>query len=809
MEHDVSFGRWLLQRRKALDLTRDNLSQCVACSAATIRKIEAEERRPSKEIAERLAECLAIAPDERLAFLRFARGEPAQQLPTPPGRPDNPAPWRVRPRPLSNLPASLTPLIGREQEAAAVGSLLARPHVRLLTLTGTGGIGKTRLSMQIAADLLDAFTDGVWFVDLAPIGDPGLVAATIAHTLGVKQPGRQALVEHLKVYLREKCLLLVLDNFEQVVAAGPLLNDLLQAAARLKLLVTSRTPLHIAGEQEFPVPPLALPNPKHRSPLATLEQSAAAALFIQRAQGVKPDFTATDANAPTVAEICVRLDGLPLALELAAARVKVLAPQALLARLDHRLQLLTGGARDMPARHQTLRATIDWSYNLLHADEQRLFERLAVFTGGCTLEAAAAVGLADDTGSDMLDRLQLLVDQSLLQQAEGPMGEPRFRMLETIREYAWERLVASGEVEVLRQRHAEYFRQLAEAAEAKFRGVHQGEWMARLAAEQDNLRAALIWVVERREGETALRLAGALGYFWTASGQLSEGRQWIEAALATTQQAQAAVPDVGPASALRAKALQWAAWAAQLQGDFGAARLRFEEALTLNRARTDTQAIAWSLEMLAMVANQQGDFAASREWHAEAIALQRELGDPSILAAMLNNEGCRAYLAGDDARAVPLLEESLALHRQVGDTSPRLGLTLDSLGRVLSEHGDHARARALLTEALHFAQHYGSRSNLMWELEGFACLAAPEGMAQGKPVEGAQRAARLFGAAEALLEPSGELLPPAERSVHERHVAIARAQMDEAAWQAAWAEGRAMTLEQAVAYALEPAATLP
>ena len=704
----------------------------------------------------------------------------------------------------NNLPLQPSPFIGRERELTAVGERLQRGDVRLLTLTGPGGTGKTRLALQVAADLLDMFEDGAWLVNLATLTDPARVVPEIAQTLGVQEVGGQPIRATLAHFLCDKQLLLVLDTVEHVLQAADELSALVGAAAGVKVLATSRSALRLYNEHEYPVPPLDVPNPKRLPPLDRLLQYEAVRLFIQRAQAVKPDFQVTSANAPAVAEICARLDGLPLAIELAAARTKMLPPEALLHRLSHRLRLLTGGARDLPARQQTLRAAIDWSYRLLEPAEQMLFARLAVFVSGCTLEAVDTVCNADgDLAIDPFDGMASLLDKSLLRQGEGQESEPRFVMLETIHEYAWERLELRGEGEVLRQRHAAYFVQLAEAAEAELRGAHQGVWMARLAVEQDNLRAALGLVLERQEGETALRLAGILGDVLNASGQLSEARQWIEAALAMPQQAHTVVPDAGPASVVRVDALHQAAHLARDQGDYGVARLRFEEALALVRARADTRGIAWTLVMLAMIADGQGDYATAREWHAEALALQREVGDPSMLAVMLNNAGWEAYLAGDDTRALALLEESLALLRQAEDTTWPLAITLDSLGKVLIARGDHARARPLLTEGLHLAQQRGSRSNVMLALEGLAWLAAPEGTAQGAPVEGARRAARLFGAAQALRETRGELAPPADHSEHERHVAIARAQMGEAAWQVAWGEGWAMTLEQAIEYALQ------
>src|SRR5438067_9139270 len=400
------------------------------------------------------------------------------------------------------LPVSLTKLVGREHEVQSIHALLLRPDVRLLTLTGTAGVGKTRLAFEVARELVHDFADGVHFVSLAPISDPALVIPTIAHSMGLMESGSQPVLELLKISQRDKQRLLALDNFEQVVSAAPQLVDLLTACSKLKLLATSREVLHVRGEQEFAVPPLAVPDLKRLPDLVALSQYEAVALFISRAQAVQPDFQVTATNARTIAEICMRLDGLPLAIELAAARMKLLPPQALLARLDQRLAVLTGASRDVPARQQTLRNTIAWSYNLLDAVEQRLFRRLSVFVGGCTLQAAEALcaALCDEDGAvPVLDGVASLIDKSLLQQVEQEGKEPRLVMLETIREYGLERLAASGEMEATRQAHATYCLQLSEQAELELGGPQQTAWLEQLEREHDNLRAALQWTVEQRE----------------------------------------------------------------------------------------------------------------------------------------------------------------------------------------------------------------------------------------------------------------------------------------------------------------------
>src|SRR6266480_4279686 len=471
---------------------------------------------------------------------------------------------------LHNVPAQLTPLIGREKELQAVITLLRQPGVRLVTLTGTGGVGKTRLGLQVATDMLDDFVEGVYFVPLASISDAGLVVNTINRVFGVKETGDLAPFDLLKSYIQDRHLLLLLDNFEQVLPAAPGLANLLAACPRLKVLVTSRAVLHIRGEYDFSVSPLELPDLAHLPQTEILSQYAAVSLFLQRAQAAIPDFQVTSTNARTIAEICVRLDGLPLAIELAATRVKLLPPQALLTRLEHRLQVLTSQARDVPLRQQTLRNMLAWSYDLLEAREQKLFRRLSVFVGGCTLGAVEGIyTILGDMPAYLLDEVSLLIDESLLQQTEQEAEEPRLAMLETIREYGQEKLDASGETESTRQAHALYYLSLAEDAEIEIGGARQAAWLERLEREHDNLRAALQWSLEQAENEeatddersmeTALRLGGALREFWRIHGYISEGRNFLERALEASGGIEASV---------QAKALIAAANLAFIQSDY-------------------------------------------------------------------------------------------------------------------------------------------------------------------------------------------------------------------------------------------------
>ncbi len=602
-----------------------------------------------------------------------------------------------------NLPVQPTPLIGREREVAAVQQLLLREDVRLLTLTGPGGSGKTRLGLHVAAELSDHFTDGIYFVNLAPISDAELVVPTVAQTLGVKESPTRSMVEQLQAFLQEKLLLLVLDNFEQVVSAAPRLSDLLARCSHLKLLVTSRAVLHLSAEHEFAVPPLSLPDLKHLPDLVTLSQYEAVALFIARAQALKPDFQVSNATAPAVAEICARLDGLPLAIELAAARIKLLPPPALLARLGRRLAVLTSGVRDAPARQQTLRRTIEWSYQLLDADEQRLFRRLSVFVGGCTLQAIEAVCAAVDTQPPallVLDGAASLIDKSLLRQTEQEAAEPRFVMLETIREYGREALEASGEAEVTHRAHAAYYLALAEAAELAWNSPQQAVWFVWLEKAHDNLRAAMNWLLERGEAERAFRLGTALWWFWYAQEHRHEG--WNELSRALERSEGVAVP-------LRARAL-WAA--GSLAGSLGhveRGEVLCQESLALFRGIGDIQGMGDATFHLAHVAFARWDLAAARSLFEESLVFLRETGDKTLTAWALSALALVVLYQGEYARVHPLAEQAGETFREVGDTSG-VAMALMTLARVVFWQGDLARAQTLAEEVLARASETGITS---------------------------------------------------------------------------------------------------
>lgn len=825
----TNFGDLLKYLRRRAGLTQQELAIGVGYSVSQISRLEKNRRVPdTAAIAARFVPELDLEGEplwvERLLDLAAAcHNEPgetnqaidAQKIETPP----------------HNLPLQLTGFVGRENEIAEITRLLI-PHssttqnVRLLTLTGMGGSGKTRLALEAAAALLSEFPGGVWFVNLAPIRDSQLVVQTVVQTLGLRLPGNQTPLDRLKEHLRGKVILLILDNYEQVSDAASWLTELLLAMPTLKLLVTSRVPLHLYGEREFLVPPLSIPHPETRS-VQVLAENEAAALFVQRAQSVQRDFQLTPENVTAVAEICVRLDGLPLAIELAAARVRVLSPNELLARSSSRLSLLTGGARDLPARLQTLRNTIDWSYDLLNPEEQRLFARLGVFVGGWVLNAAERVCNAEgDLPGDMVDRLDSLLDHNLIQKNVTNNGAARFGMLETLREYALQRLAASGELEMLRQYHAECYLAYIESVLPKtFGTAPTGSAVTRILEEQDNLRAALEWsLVTKGNAQTGLRIAEAVSPLFIIR---AERRAWLERALAHAD------AEGGYDPATRARVIRYLGEIQALLGDYAGGEKRFLEALVVFQQLGDRAWIVASMERWGWVARERGEASTADARLERALELARELNNYHLIVAVTNSLAETMTMRGETVVARQLLEGILPGERDSKD-SVALSWTLNHLGHVAQAEGDYTRATTLYLESLSLFREYNGMTGIIETLyslgetalaQGDAtharlhlsetlaltqksflplcitwCLAGLAGVAMLN--EEPERSALLWGAAESLRQRLGGREGPATHDVHEQIKMRVRRQLGEAAFAQAEAKGRRLTMEEAIAAAL-------
>jgi len=763
--------------------------------------------------------CLAKEIDRRYASTRDLARELAairDHFTEKPVRP-------VETRP-ANIPVQRTRFVGREKEVAAVQELLSRPNVRLVTITGPPGIGKTRLAVEVAGGLVHQFPAGAHYVPLSALNDPGLIASVVVEALGLRGNGIQSPLEILRKSLHDSLrapMLLLMDNFEHLIRAAPTVAELLATAPNLKILVTSRSALHVYGEHEFPVPPLALPDARSTPTLEALSKFPAIALFVERAIAAKPDFELKPENARAVADICARLDGLPLAIELAAARVKVLSPASMLTRLASRLQLLTGGAQDLPHRQQTLRATMDWSYDLLSAAEQKLFRRLAVFMGGSNLEGVEAVcDAACDLDLDLLDGTASIVDKSLLQQIEQADGEPRFVMLETIREYALEKLKVALEENSTKRAHAAYCLVLAEEA-GEQSDAKEPEWLGRFTLEHDNFRAALEWLTETGDAEWGLRLGAALFRFWEMRELITEGRDRLGKLLN--------LPAPAPPTKLRQRVVFSAGVLACEQADYNSAdplfrealdiarqlgdkrgiavslnalgvndRNRgepavahslFEESLGLWRELGDQKAVARALSNLANVVKSQGDFARARGLHAECLSIFTGLGDRAGVAWSLNSQGDVARDEGDFAGAQMLYEQGLAIFRALGDYWGIAG-TLNDLGNLAREQRQAATAHSLYRESLKVFQALEHKRGIARLLECFACLAT----AESEP----ERSLRLAGAAAALRQNIGAPLTPAEQAKLEALLEPARQALSNTRSATAWLDGWSMPVERAI-----------
>jgi predicted ATPase/tetratricopeptide (TPR) repeat protein/DNA-binding XRE family transcriptional regulator len=814
-DRSMDFGYLLRTARRSAGLTQEMLAESAGISTRAISDLERGiNRAPRRDTLDMLAEALELTGEERSQWERARRLQARRTGDS----------TRI---PASgqagvHLPAPLTSFVGRENEIERVVDLLQQPDIRLLTVTGPGGVGKTRLSLAVARQLADAYPDGVWFVDLAPLNDPALVLPTLAATLGIKLSANQPALDAISESLESARALLIIDNVEHVLDAALQIRDLIRACPKLTVLATSRAPLQVQGEREYPLEPLGLPGRDEDPDLDELLQSESIALFMDRARAVRPDFTLNMSNAAIISAICHQLEGVPLAIELAAAHVRILSPQAMVRRLEHRLPLLAGGRPDLPLRQQTLRNAIAWSYDLLPPESQRLFQLLAVFRGGWTLEAAEAV-FGD---GDVFSPLERLVEHSLVRVREQPNGEPRYSMLETIREYGLERLADNQLDDLAHSRHGWYFLEFSEHAIPSWRRHTATDPYGQMRIDQDNLRAALSWFMQR-DTEAACRLSGALWRFFALHGDVTEGRRWLEMALDRSE---------GLSPAIRARIFEGITMMAYMMVDHEAARINDSEALRLWNEAGDRSGIALTLHGYARLAYESGDFKLAEEYCSEMLALYRELGDPVGIADAINVAGIIAMHSGDVVLGRQRYEESLLLRRQAGDWFG-LSQSLRNLGQLAMSAGEYDRARSLFEESLALAREYhlgGVESDQLLQLGLLAFRQGDPEHARDLATESIRlsqnerrpfwilqclmliaridahggalmRVATIGGAIESIAARGN--LPT--RSIgqtdpdYDRTIAEARSRVSAIDWEAAWSQGTILSLADAVEFAIQ------
>lgn len=777
MPESISFGTWLRQHRRALDLTQKALADEVGCAEITVRRMEADEYKPSNELALVLFEKLGIPEFERPQWVRFARGlakHPDTHVASSPSRERS-----------TNLPIQLTSFIGREKEIAETSQLLEGHH--LVTLTGSGGIGKTRLALQVAAKSLASFPSGVWLVEFAPISDPKLVPFTLANLFGLRESGESnsSLTEQLVEYFRSRKALLVFDNCEHLIEATARLADLLlQSCNDLFILASSREALGIKGELAYRVPSLNIPD--KNSDMDSLWKSESARLFIERALDASPDFSLTPNNASTVAQICHRLDGIPLALELAAARIKMMTVKEIAERLDDRFRLLTGGVRTTLPRHQTLRAMIDWSYNLLSEQEKTLFRKLAVFVGGWTLEAAESVCSGEGIESDsILDLMAQLVNKSLII-VEGVENESRYRRLETIRQYAHEKLFDSGEVEAVHQKHGEWFLAAANHAEAEYlSGQNDISVLNKFENDHENFRAALDWLLATEQFEDYARLASALGVFWFELGYYQEGRHRLDVGLIHREQLSKTVI---------ARILRVLCRILARMGNYELAIAHGEESVTLTREFDDKTELALTIFYLADTLSENGDAKGSDIYYNEALTLYRELGNKSGISDMMIEIGWDKVVSGNFTEGFNTLEESLKLKQELGEVYG-IAFSLFVLGTCRWHSHEYDKSEIAAKEGLKLFHQLGNK----WFTN--ACLKVLAGVSSARHQP--EQAAKYMGVTDKILESIRGSIPPFwARDVENPILASIHEQLNEVDYDKAYHEGYSMTLEQALNFAL-------